>query len=341
MEDKTSVVFENAKEGSLRGPAFFAVFDGHGGSHAATFARDYLWKAIKKQRGFHSASPPSVVDAIRKGFAETQNAMWKQRESWPPYKNTDLPSTAGTTVTSIILRDGRIYVAHLGDSAAIMAKKSPDLPQFQIVRLTQEHKPEFEKERKRIEALGGIVAHRINYFGGRECRVAWKRIPKKHRGRVRRSTKIEVVPFLNISRSLGDLWSFEPFHKQFAVSPIPDVSYHTLDPNHDLFIVLGTDGLWNVLSPEKVINHIASCCYSNRSTDIVGSMTETLINRVLAACEKKGLRADNVSVIIIYLQAIKSCDNAKQSIRYISNIDANQTTLGTISLPSGGRCMMR
>lgn len=81
MEDKTSVVFENANEETFRGPAFFAVFDGHGGSHAATFARDYLWEAIKRQKGFCSDSPSSVVDAIRKGFAETQDAMWKQRGS--------------------------------------------------------------------------------------------------------------------------------------------------------------------------------------------------------------------------------------------------------------------
>ena len=260
-------------------------------------------------------------------------------ESWPLYKNTDLPSTAGTTVTSVMLCDGRMYVAHLGDSAAVMARKVSELPQFQIVRLTQEHKPEFEKERKRIEALGGIVTQRINYFGCRECRVAWKRTPKKHRGRVRRSTKIEVVPFLNISRSLGDLWSFEPFHKQFAVSPVPDVTCHTLDLDHDLFIVLGTDGLWNVLSAEKVINHIASYCYNtnSQSMEIGGNMTETLINRVLAICNKKGLRADNVSVIIIYLQAIKSYDGNSQSIRYVSNIDASQSTVGTISLPTG-RC---
>lgn len=61
-----------------RSVAFFAVFDGHGGSEAAQFARDCLWEYIKKQRGFWSDCDREVCSAIRKGFVACHHAMWKK-----------------------------------------------------------------------------------------------------------------------------------------------------------------------------------------------------------------------------------------------------------------------
>lgn len=63
---------------SRRSVAFFAVFDGHGGSEAAQFARDCLWEYIKKQRGFWSNCDREVCSAIRKGFVACHHAMWKK-----------------------------------------------------------------------------------------------------------------------------------------------------------------------------------------------------------------------------------------------------------------------
>lgn len=64
------------------GVAFFAVFDGHGGREAAVFARDNLWKCIKKQRGFLSEDPEEFRGAIRKGFIACHYAMWKKLREW-------------------------------------------------------------------------------------------------------------------------------------------------------------------------------------------------------------------------------------------------------------------
>lgn len=63
---------------SRRSVAFFAVFDGHGGSEAAQFARDYLWEFVKKQRGFWSDCDREVCSALRKGFVACHHAMWKK-----------------------------------------------------------------------------------------------------------------------------------------------------------------------------------------------------------------------------------------------------------------------
>lgn len=78
MEDLTSVLFDRQRVGKDIGQCYAAVYDGHGGSEAAVFARAMLWDTIKKQRGFYSQDPAHVVKAIKEGFLATHRAMWKQ-----------------------------------------------------------------------------------------------------------------------------------------------------------------------------------------------------------------------------------------------------------------------
>lgn len=64
-----------------------------------------------------------------------------------------------------------------------------------------------------------------------------------------RSTKLDKIPFLAIARSLGDLWSFNSEKDLFVVSPVPDVHVYDLVDGREQFIVLASDGLWNMVSP--------------------------------------------------------------------------------------------
>ena len=72
MEDVTCCIFDRSRQG---GQAFLAVFDGHGGKHAAVYARSNLWENIKAQPGFESDKPEVVKKAIKEGFAATQRGM--------------------------------------------------------------------------------------------------------------------------------------------------------------------------------------------------------------------------------------------------------------------------
>lgn len=38
------------------------------------------------------------------------------------------------------------------------------------------------------------------------------------------------------------------------VSPEPDTSVHTLDPQKHKYIILGSDGLWNMVPPQDAIS---------------------------------------------------------------------------------------
>ncbi|GCB63890.1 hypothetical protein scyTo_0007456, partial [Scyliorhinus torazame] len=201
MEDVTQVVIESEAEpgeaeseeeeavaggsgGEPRpGVAFFAVFDGHGGREAAVFARDNLWKCIKKQRGFLSEDPEEFRGAIRKGFIACHYAMWKKLPEWPKTM-TGLPSTSGTTASVVIICRNKMYVAHVGDSGVVLGAHDGSSEGrgerdrvVQALEVTQDHKPELPKEKERIEGLGGSV---INKSGVN--RVVWKRPRLTHNG---------------------------------------------------------------------------------------------------------------------------------------------------------------
>lgn len=272
---------------------FFAVFDGHGGREAAHFARDHLWSFIRKQKGFMSRDPQEVCAAISKGFIACHHAMWKKLPEWPKTM-TGLPSTSGTTASVVLLRGNKLYVAHVGDSGVVFGLQTSPKDVLKAVEVTQDHKPELPRERERIEGLGGSV---INKSGVN--RVVWKRPRLTHNGPVRRSTVIDQIPFLAVARALGDLWSYDFYSGEFVVSPEPDTSVHTIDPQRHKFIIIGSDGLWNMVSAQDAV----SLCQEQEKSCVNGeygqSLAKTLVSRALTQWRHRMLRADNTSAIVI------------------------------------------
>lgn len=279
---------------SRRSVAFFAVFDGHGGREAAQFARDYLWEFMKKQRGFWSDCDREVCSAIRKGFVACHHAMWKKLPEWPKTL-TGLPSTSGTTASIVVIRGNRMYVAHVGDSAVVLGvQDDPSVPFIRAVEVTQDHKPELPRERERIEGLGGSVIKKSGVN-----RVVWKRPRLSHNGPVRRSTVIDQIPFLAVARALGDLWSYDFYSGKFVVSPEPDTSVVTLDPRKHRYIILGSDGLWNMVPPQEAIS---MCQNNDEAMAPCGvSSARQLVSHALLRWRQRMLRADNTSAIVIAL----------------------------------------
>lgn len=278
-----------------RSVAFFAVFDGHGGREAAHFAREHLWELLKRQRGFWSQDHSEVCAALKKGFIACHHAMWKELPEWPK-TITGLPSTSGTTASVIVIRGIHMYVAHVGDSAVVVGVQENDSDiTLQALEVTQDHKPELPKEKERIERLGGSVMKKSGVN-----RVVWKRPRLTHHGPVRRSTVIDQIPFLAVARSLGDLWSYDFYSGEFVVSPEPDTTVMTLDPKRHRYIILGSDGLWNMMPPKNAVN----MCFSHDK--MVGPKGMSCARRLgctaLLFWKERMLRADNTTVIVLALQ---------------------------------------
>jgi len=77
MEDVFSVAYQHTKEGQDLEYAYFGIFDGHGGQHAAIYAKEHLMDNIVSNPYFWSQNDEDVLKAIKEGFLVTHMAMFK------------------------------------------------------------------------------------------------------------------------------------------------------------------------------------------------------------------------------------------------------------------------
>ncbi|KAK6101364.1 Protein phosphatase 2C family protein [Brugia pahangi] len=288
MEDRVHIECVRLPSGAVD-YLYFAVYDGHGGSEASDYVRKHLLKNIQSQYGF-DGSDEQMLDAIKKGFVETHLAMWKVVDDWP-LTSSGYTSTAGTTASCTFIRRGKIFTGHVGDSAVILGEMNND--EVRASSLTVDHKPDNSLEVQRINSAGGMVMKKSGV-----TRVVWTRPIRGHVGPVRRSTPTESIAFLAVARALGDLWSYNRETKQFIVSPEPDVAAYDLNDN-SLCLVLGSDGLTNVLKPQQIVDIVMH--YEKASRDKHGRLPNHSRWILRHALEGWGAsRADNISVISVF-----------------------------------------
>ena len=133
-------------------------------------------------------------------------------------------------------------------------------------------------------------------------RVVWER-KKLGEGPGQKST-VDFIPFLSVSRSLGDFWSWSERTGKFAVSPQPDVTVHPLDASRQRFVVLASDGLWNVMSPQDVVDFVWDYETKEREEELMHQtrdVVRALIDEALYRWRRKGMFADNLAVVIAFL----------------------------------------
>ncbi|KAM6944910.1 protein phosphatase 1F [Lycodopsis pacificus] len=142
MEDKHLALAEfNQLFGIQSGVdcAYYAVFDGHGGVDAATYAAAHLHVALSEQETLQS----DAATAFKSAFKHTDD-MFRGKA-----KRERLRS--GTTGVAVLIQGQQLSVAWLGDSQAILVREG------HAITLMEPHKPDREDEKQRIEELGGCI----------------------------------------------------------------------------------------------------------------------------------------------------------------------------------------
>lgn len=125
--------------------AFFAVYDGHGGSKVSEYAGVHLHERIMSQDDYTS----NIPEAIRKGFLAIDEDMLEDEDM--------REELSGTTAICVILKDKKMYCGNVGDSRSIASVRG------RVQNLSYDHKPNNELETKRILAAGGWVEfNRVN-----------------------------------------------------------------------------------------------------------------------------------------------------------------------------------
>ncbi|GMH17357.1 hypothetical protein Nepgr_019198 [Nepenthes gracilis] len=201
MEDRYRVITDIA--GDPR-QAFFAVIDGHGGHAAAEYVAENLGKNIVEALGKLAKSDDHGVEqAICEGYSITDRNFLDQGVG------------SGACAASVLMKDGELHVANVGDCRAVLSRNGL------ATRLTNDHHPNREDERSRIEGSGGYVEFRYG---------AWR-----------------VQGFLAVSRAIGDL------HLKQWITSEPEISKVQLTPDCQ-FLIVASDGLWNKVDEQEAVD---------------------------------------------------------------------------------------
>ncbi|KAL8536072.1 hypothetical protein ACS0TY_011633 [Phlomoides rotata] len=99
-------------------------------------------------------------------------------------------------------------------------------------------------------------------------------------------------PGLAMTRAFGDFCL-----KEFGLISVPDIFYRRIT-DVDEFVVLATDGIWDVLSNEKVVE-IMSCCPTRSCT------ARTLVESAVKAWRSKypTSRVDDYAAVCLFLNS--------------------------------------
>ena len=211
MEDVVAVrILDN-------GDGLFIVLDGHNGRAAVDFVAERLPDAILDSIEYKSGE---IEKALRSGFRITEDELLKRlkgdaADSPSSLKQSDIDLdfpilTSGVVVCALLIRNGTIHVANIGDCRAILCRNEKPF------QLTVDHTISEPTERGRVESL-------ISSEG--------------------------FVRGLMVTRSMGNvsITSLEKCEGQVAD---PAISSFPIDQDLDEFIVISSDGLHEVISNE-------------------------------------------------------------------------------------------
>lgn len=183
---------------------------------------------------------------------------------------------SGCTFAASLFVENKVCVCNVGDSRTIMAFGDS----FQnVIELSIDHKPENISEKKRIESKNGKVARMLDESG----------IPC---GPLRVWKKDENLPGLAMSRAIGD-----EFAKSIGVSWKPDTVVKNLPSELGVIVVLGTDGVFEVMSNKSIID-AASRYFEIKDIE---AACDLIITKAVGQWEEKNYDIiDDITYIVIY-----------------------------------------
>lgn len=225
--------------------------------------------------------------------------------------------------------NGNYYTGHVGDSRIVLGRQDLNSDKWIACPMTRDHKPESPREKKRIEAAGGQV---INKSG--IGRVVWNR-PKPclnpaAAANSSNTQAYDAIPFLAVSRALGDLWSLNKSLDIFIVSPEPDV--HCIPVNcADRCLVLASDGLWNMMNNQTAIKVVQDFEDSHKPYCLptIGSIQVSHASQLLDVCmnrwSRSRYRADNTTVLTIMFDNEMNDDDDDEDLSDTGSESLSQT----------------
>lgn len=212
---------------------------------------------------------------IKQSFYLAQNYLVNKLQSLDPFES-------GSTVNLHIMFGKTLYIANIGDSRSILCSRTNNYNEWKVLQLTHDHKPDAPEEKERILSSGGYVYRSKNEDDQKEY------------GPYRVWNSDDCTgPGLAMSRSYGDAYAHT-----IGVVEIPDVFEYQLSSN-DKIIVAATDGIWEFLSNDDVMNIVTKDYDSGLS---VNDTAADLIKKATSVWKNKSSRIiDDITCVVLYL----------------------------------------
>ena len=261
-EDEIEVILNlDSSDKSLKTINFYSIFDGHGGDKISKYLKEKL------PGYFMSSAISNSTPSKNKSYNKYINKIYQHIQT--KLSSFELPSkNCGSTALVIICYQKsdcvfQLKVINLGDCRAVLCNKDNiGIP------LTKDHKPTSWEENKRILSAGGI----ITTDPGDDPRING----------------------LSVSRSFGDL-DAKPH-----VWHLPDIYDYEIIPGKDKFIIMGCDGVWDVLSNQEAVDFVLFTMDRLQITPGLCTRSNKNIANLLGEYAIAKGSQDNISVLIIW-----------------------------------------
>ena len=251
---------------------FFAVYDGHGGNGCSLYLKEKLHHYIKN---FSKSSINEAINMVEQNFIKEQ-ALDEKGEIKDP---------SGSCGIMALIQQNKLIIANVGDSRLVLFKKSS------LFFCTEDHKPGSPSEKSRIEAAGGTIYQTPSIIplhqNGKEIETPWRVLPGR----------------LSVSRTFGDV---EAKNENLGgmknvVVALPDITEIELDEDFN-FMVLGCDGIFDVLSNEEILECVKIVIKEKEIKDLNNTNISELCGHIADMIIKASLAKDsydNVSCIVV------------------------------------------
>ncbi|CAL5017722.1 unnamed protein product [Urochloa decumbens] len=310
------VVWENF--GSQDDTVFCGVFDGHGpnGHLVAKRVRDLLPVKLSANLGRNGTAtggtaPHRVVDNTDASLENEENgerpeffpalrasflrAFYVMDRDLKLHRNIDCVFS-GTTAVTVLKQGQNLIIGNLGDSRAVLGTRDED-NHLVAVQLTVDLKPSIPSEAERIRQRKGRVFSLPD-----EPDVARVWLPTFN------------SPGLAMARSFGDFCL-----KNYGIISMPDVSYHCITEK-DEFVVLATDGVWDVLSNDEVVSIV-----SNAPSRV--SAARFLVESAQRAWRTRypTSKTDDCAAVCLFLNTEATNGSSSSGTKYMTNVEASSS----------------
>ena len=257
---------------------FFTVCDGHGinGHYISKYLINNLPLKIhntfllSNYNNINKINSQNLNDLIKNIYLEINTNLLLD-------ENIDT-TFSGSTCVSLIYSPQKIFCINLGDSRCILGKFDKKNNIWYHKPLSNDHKPSIIEEKARILKSNGRIEpykNENNFYIGPE-RV-W--------------LKDEDVPGLAMSRSFGD-------HLAHTIGVTCEPEIIEIEFNEeDKFIILASDGIWEFMSNQEVVDIVKEFYMKNDLQGALFSLYKEASKRWIMEEEI----IDDITLIIIYI----------------------------------------